>query len=59
MMVNFETIMVSDGTACSSDEEHNASLTAYYRNFGDVMTTDEVVGYIAAARKVPKAAARG
>jgi ureidoacrylate peracid hydrolase len=46
MMLNFATIMVSDGNACASDEEHNAALTAFYRNFGDVMSTDELVGYI-------------
>jgi ureidoacrylate peracid hydrolase len=59
MMLNFATVMVSDGTACSSDEEHNASLTAFYRNFGDVMTTDEVVGYIAGAGESRKTAAGG
>ena len=59
MMLNFGTIVVSDGTACSSDEEHNASLTAYYRNFGDVMTTDEVLGYIAGAGESRKTAASG
>ena len=59
MMLNFATIMVSDATACSSDEEHNASLTAFYRNFGDVITADEVVGYIAGAGESRKAAAGG
>lgn len=43
MMLNYATIMVSDASACATDEEHNASLTAFYRNFGDVMTTDELV----------------
>ena len=43
MMLNYATIMVSDGNACATDEEHNASLTAFYRNFGDVMTTEELV----------------
>ena len=46
MMLNFATIMVSDGNACASDEEHNAALTAFYRNFGDVMSADELIGYI-------------
>ena len=46
MMLNFATIMVSDGNACATDEEHNAALTAFSRNFGDVMTTDELVGYL-------------
>ena len=48
MMLNFATIMVSDGNACATDEEHNAALTAFYRNFGDVMSTDELVGFLEA-----------
>jgi ureidoacrylate peracid hydrolase len=50
MMLNFATIMVSDANACDSDDVHNASLSAFYRNFGDVMTTDELIGYIEANR---------
>jgi len=57
MMLNFATIMVSDGNACESDEEHNASLSAFYRNFGDVMTTDEVVGYLQANKAAAASAA--
>jgi len=40
MMLNFRTIMVSDGNAAANDEEHNASLIAFYLTFGDVMATD-------------------
>lgn len=43
MMLNFRTIMVSDGNAAANDEEHNASLIAFYLTFGDVMDTDLVV----------------
>jgi len=46
MMLNFAVIMVSDATASDTDERHNASLNAFYRNFGDVMSTEEVVGFI-------------
>jgi ureidoacrylate peracid hydrolase len=46
MMRNFKTIMVSDGCAARTDEEHNAALTAFYTTFGDVMSTEEVIGYI-------------
>jgi ureidoacrylate peracid hydrolase len=46
MMRNFKTIMVSDANASRTDAEHNAALTAFYRNFGDVMSTDELIGYI-------------
>jgi ureidoacrylate peracid hydrolase len=37
MMLNFRTIMVTDGNAANSDEEHNASLIAFYLTFGDIM----------------------
>lgn len=56
MMLNFATIMVGDANACGSDEEHNASLTAFYRSFGDVMSTDELVGYIQRNAKTASAA---
>ena len=40
MMLNFKTIMVSDANAALTDEDHNASLIAFYLAFGDVMSTD-------------------
>jgi ureidoacrylate peracid hydrolase len=43
MMLNFKTIMVSDGNAAANDQEHANSLIAFYLNFGDVLTTDEVI----------------
>jgi ureidoacrylate peracid hydrolase len=43
MMLNFKTIMVSDGNAAVTDEDHNASLCAFYLTFGDVMATDAVI----------------
>jgi ureidoacrylate peracid hydrolase len=43
MMLNFKTIMVSDGNAAANDQEHMNSLAAFYLNFGDVLTTDEVI----------------
>ena len=43
MMLNFKTIMVADGLAAQSDEEHNASLSAFYGQFGDVQTVDEII----------------
>jgi ureidoacrylate peracid hydrolase len=43
MMLNFRTIMVSDGNAAVTDEDHNASLCAFYLTFGDVMTADALI----------------
>lgn len=47
-MRNFQTIMVSDALAAKTDEEHNATLMNFVLNFGDVMTTDEAIGYLRA-----------
>ncbi len=43
MMTNFKTIMVTDANAAMTMEEHQASLTAFYLIFGDVMDTDFVI----------------
>ena len=43
MMLNFKTIMVTDGNAAATDEEHNASLASFYLFFGDIMPTDMLI----------------
>jgi ureidoacrylate peracid hydrolase len=43
MMRNFRTIMVTDANAAMTDDLHNASLTAFYVRFGDIMSTDHVI----------------
>lgn len=43
MMLNFKTVMVTDGNAAANDAEHNASLIAFYLMFGDIMSTDELI----------------
>ena len=40
MMRNFRAIMVTDGNATFTDEEHNAALMSFYLVFGDIMSTD-------------------
>lgn len=40
MMLNFKTVMISDGNAANTDEDHVAALSNFYLVFGDVMTTD-------------------
>jgi ureidoacrylate peracid hydrolase len=42
MMMNFRTIMVSDGNSAHTDHEHTATLGSFYAVFGDVMDTDMV-----------------
>lgn len=44
MMLNFRTIMISDGNAALTDDDHNASLCAFYLTFGDVMSSDHAIG---------------
>jgi len=51
MMLNYRTLMVSDGCATATDEEHQNSLKAFYLNFGDVQSADEVVARLEASAK--------
>ena len=43
MMLDFKAVMVSDCCAAPSDDEHLASLETFIQQFGDVMTSDEVM----------------
>jgi ureidoacrylate peracid hydrolase len=43
MMLDFNTVMVSDCTAALSDEEHQASLETFIQQFGDVLTHTEAI----------------
>ncbi len=47
MMLNFKVVMVADCLATHTDEEHNATLSNFYGQFGDVQTTDEVFASLA------------
>jgi ureidoacrylate peracid hydrolase len=51
MMLNFKTIMVSDGNAAANDQEHANSLIAFYLNFGDVQTADEIIAALPVAAR--------
>lgn len=59
MMLNYRTLMVSDGCATSTDELHANSLEAFYLHFGDVQAADEVIARLEASakRNVPADAA--
>jgi ureidoacrylate peracid hydrolase len=46
MMDGFKTVMVSDANAARSDAEHVASLATVVQFFGDVRSTDEVLGIL-------------
>lgn len=43
MMLNYQVIMVTDGNAADTDDDHNGALVAFYSTFGDIMSTDMLV----------------
>jgi ureidoacrylate peracid hydrolase len=47
MMLNYRAVMVSDACATLSDEEHAGALGSFYLFFGDVQSTEEIVGRLA------------
>jgi ureidoacrylate peracid hydrolase len=49
MMRNFRTVMISDGNAAVTDEDHANSLIGFYLSFGDVETTDDVIAALRSA----------
>jgi ureidoacrylate peracid hydrolase len=57
MMLNFKTVMVTDGNAATNDEEHNASLVAFYLTFGDIMSTEMLVACLERSARKNLAAA--
>jgi ureidoacrylate peracid hydrolase len=46
MQLGFRTVMVSDANATRTDEEHRATLTSFIQSFGDVRTTNSVIGML-------------
>ncbi|MBD9375443.1 cysteine hydrolase [Rhizobium sp. ARZ01] len=42
MMLDFKVVMVSDGTAALSDQEHRVALENTIQQFGDVLSVDEI-----------------
>jgi ureidoacrylate peracid hydrolase len=53
MMLNFKTVMVTDANAAVTDEDHANSLIAFYLTFGDIMSTDELIGCLRRDAAVP------
>ena len=58
MMRNFRTIMVTDANAAMTDEMHNATLAAFYVRFGDIMSTDHLIGVLNAGASADRTAAQ-
>lgn len=51
MMLNYRTVFVSDANATLTDEEHNATLGTIVQVFGDVASTDQVIGRISGSSR--------
>lgn len=45
--LGYRVVMVADANAAVRDEDLNATLHTIYRSFGDVRSTDEIVGILA------------
>jgi len=43
MMLDYKVIMLSDGNATLTEEEHAGALNTFMMFFGDVMSTDEAI----------------
>ncbi|WP_206681237.1 isochorismatase family cysteine hydrolase [Actinomadura sp. J1-007] len=52
-------VMVADANAAGSDDQHNATLHTFYRSFGDVRATADVLAMIAAGAGAGAGADRG
>jgi ureidoacrylate peracid hydrolase len=44
MMMDYKVVMVSDANAARYEDDHNVGFTTVYQSFGDVLTTDQVLG---------------
>jgi ureidoacrylate peracid hydrolase len=47
MLLDYKVVMLSDGNAALTDEEHAAALNTFIMFFGDVMSTDEAITRLA------------
>ena len=56
MQMNYKVIFIADGNAALTDAEHNATLNNMVTLFADVMTTEEVVGFLDKAGAMRRAA---
>jgi len=46
MMLNYKVFFVSDGNACRTDAEHNATLVSLMVMFADIRSTDETIALL-------------
>lgn len=53
MMLNYRTVMLSDGCSAFTPLEHEASLANFLYNFGDVQSCDQAVAHLRATAAQP------
>jgi ureidoacrylate peracid hydrolase len=53
-MLSFKTVMVSDGNAGRTQEEHDATLAAFLMGMGDVHDTDSLIAMLATDTRATK-----
>jgi ureidoacrylate peracid hydrolase len=51
MMLDYRVIMISDGNAALTDDEHAATLNNFQIYFGDVMTTDDAIARLSSVAR--------
>jgi ureidoacrylate peracid hydrolase len=56
MQMNYKVIFIADGNATNTDAEHNATLNNMAALFADVMTTQELIGFLASSAAPRQAA---
>jgi ureidoacrylate peracid hydrolase len=50
MMLDYRVVMVADANGARYEDDHMAGLTSFYQSFGDVRTTEEVLGELLGAK---------
>jgi nicotinamidase-related amidase len=48
--LDYRVVLVADACAAVRDRDHNATLHVVYRSFGDVRSTEDVIGLVDAGR---------
>jgi ureidoacrylate peracid hydrolase len=44
MMLDYRVVMAADANGARYDDDHMAGLTSFYQSFGDVRSTEEILG---------------
>jgi ureidoacrylate peracid hydrolase len=56
MQMNYKVIFIADANATNTDAEHNATLNKMVCLFADVMTTEDLLGFLRSSSTAHEAA---